>query len=251
MVSKQHIRRLSRRRRGVQLCSRCGASRRRLKLTMQSASEFCYATTFPSNSQRWEWACKCRQLSTDNALEEQQSDRAGKRIREGCSGPQLALNCRWTRHTFRATTREMHAGIEDVGCSKPAGSRTHLTEEPRVDGPSARLEEHLRVLLFLLFSHGTARQTGGCCFALGTEQLLQEGRSNEGEVFKLVSDLLGLEKRTREEVVAAAASIRSGVDAQQRREWRGRLAREASVLCANRIVPCLLLSVEFSVDHWR
>ena len=59
--------------------------------------------------------------------------------------------------------------------------------------------------------------------ALGTEQLLQEGRSNEEEVFKLVSDLLGLEKRTREEVVAAAASIRSGVDAQQRREWRGRV----------------------------
>ena len=28
------------------------------------------------------------------------------------------------------------------------------------------------------------------------------------------------------------------------------LAREALVLFANRIVPCLLLSVEFSVDHW-
>jgi len=112
-----------------------------------------------------------------------------------------------------------------LGCSKPAGSRTHLTEEPRVDGPSARLEEHLRMLFFflLLGNLGTSRQTECCCFALGTEQLLQEGRSNEGEVLKLVSDLLGvLEKRTREEVVATAASIRSGVvDAQQRREWRG------------------------------
>jgi hypothetical protein len=38
MVNKQHIR-LSRTRRGVQLCSRCGANRRRLKLTMQSALE--------------------------------------------------------------------------------------------------------------------------------------------------------------------------------------------------------------------
>jgi len=112
-----------------------------------------------------------------------------------------------------------------LGCSKPAGSRTHLTEEPRVDGPSARLEEHLRMLFFflLLGNLGTSRQTGCCCLAQGTEQLLQEGRSNEEEVFKLVSDLLGLEKRTREEVVAAAASIRSGVDAQQRREWRGRV----------------------------
>jgi len=111
-----------------------------------------------------------------------------------------------------------------LGCSKPAGSRTHLTEEPTVDGPSARLEEHLRMLFFLLLCNlGTSRQTGCCCLALGTEQLLQEGRSNEEEVFKLVSDLLGvLEKRTREEVVATAASIRSGiVDVQQRREWRG------------------------------
>ena len=141
-----------------------------------------------------------------------------------------------------------------LGCSKPAGSRTHLTEEPRVDGPSAKLEEHLKMLFFflLLGNLGTSRQTRCCCFALGTEQLLQEGRSNEGEVLKLVSDLLGvLEKRTREEVVAAAASIRSGVDAQQRREWRDKLAREALVLFANGIVPCLLLSVEFSVDHWR
>jgi hypothetical protein len=110
-----------------------------------------------------------------------------------------------------------------LGSSKPAGSRTHLTEEPRVDRPSARLEEHLRVLLLLLLCNlGTSRQTGCCCFALGTEQLLQVGRSNEEEVFKLVSDLLGLERRTREEVVAAAASIRSGVDAQQRRQWKGR-----------------------------
>ena len=146
------------------------------------------------------------------------------------------LNCRATRRMGESMM---------LGCSKPAGSRTHLTEEPTVDGPSARLEEHLRMLFFLLLCNlGTSRQTGCCCLALGTEQLLQEGRSNEEEVFKLVSDLLGLEKRTREEVVAAAASIRSGVDAQQRREWRGRVrsSREALDLFANRIVPCLLLS---------
>ena len=102
------------------------------------------------------------------------------------------------------------------------------------------------MLFFLLLCNlGTSRQTGCCCLKLGTEQLLQEGRSNEEEVFKLVSDLLGLEKRTREEVVATAASIRSGiVDVQQRREWRGqvRSSREALDLFANRIVPCLLLS---------
>jgi len=142
-----------------------------------------------------------------------------------------------------------------LGCSKPAGSRTHLTEEPTVDGPSARLEEHLRMLFFLLLCNlGTSRQTGCCCLALGTEQLLQEGRSNEEEVFKLVSDLLGLEKRTREEVVAAAASIRSGVDAQQRREWRGRFARlERPWICLRIglfLGCCFRLSSRW-VDHWR
>ena len=109
------------------------------------------------------------------------------------------------------------------------------------------------MLLFLLLCNlGTSRQTGCCCFALDTEQLLQEGRSNEGQVFKLVSGLLGLEKRTREEVVAAAASIRSGVDAQQRGEWR--LAREAFWFCLRIglfLASCFQLSSLWIVGHQK
>jgi len=82
------------------------------------------------------------------------------------------------------------------------------------------LEEHLQLMLLLLpllLSLGAARQEARwpCCCRLAVEvvkeqQLLQEGRSDEGEGKVVGDDLLGPETSSREEVVAAtAASIRS------------------------------------------
>ena len=82
------------------------------------------------------------------------------------------------------------------------------------------LEEHLQLMLLLLpllLSLGAARQETRwpCCRRLAVEvvkeqQILQEGRSDEGEGKVVGDDLLGPETSSREEVVAAtAASIRS------------------------------------------
>lgn len=86
----------------------------------------------------------------------------------------------------------------------PAGSRTHLSDddETAVDRPPVALEERLQ--LPLLLSSGlvlAARQkiTRRCCWG-------------EGEGGKVAGHLLEPEARSREDVAAIAASIRTGQD---------------------------------------